>query len=131
MLPSTSRRKRAMRSAGVSAASSPLRRAASDGKSTVVLAAELSVARIRPPPAPRRSCRSIDRRDDIAAVDEHLVVERDADRLSGERLVRYAGLVRHRPRLDRLHPCLAAARHDGDLVTDADAAGLHPSGDDT
>jgi len=62
------------------------------------------------------------RRQDIPALDEQLAIEGDADGLTGARLARCSGLVRHRPGLDRLNDGEFCARHDPDFIANGDAA---------
>src|SRR5581483_2224169 len=60
-------------------------------------------------------------RDDVAALDEQLAVERDADRASGTLL---ALERRDRPTLDGFDLCDLAGRHDHDLVARSEMAGF-------
>ena len=59
---------------------------------------------------------------DVAALDEDLAIERDADGLSGARVLGGRALVRHRPRLDGVRTrATLAGRHHDDLVAYRDA----------
>jgi hypothetical protein len=75
----------------------------------------------------RRACCG---RDHVAPLDEELAIERDADGMAGRRRARRVGGIGRRPRLDGPHPRVLLARLDHDVVADADAAALHPPGDD-
>src|SRR6266436_7571369 len=66
-------------------------------------------------------------RDDFAALEEELAIERDADRASGA-LPALDG--RDRPAFDGLDLCDLAGRHDDDLVARGEMAGFDAAGDD-
>jgi len=100
-------------------------------------------AMISPPTASGRECSQNTRArsrlaevDGLAAAETTLPRSTKSSRSSvmpmdaGRRRVRRVGGIGRRPRLDGAHPRVLLARHDHDVVADADAAALHPPGHD-
>ena len=103
------------------------------GRQLHLVGPALAQRRVAQPEQPRAEHIGFDRRglgmaDDLSALNEDRLVQRDADRLAGASHHRRRGCV---PRLDAGDPRALVGRRDQDAVTDRQRATLDPAGKDT